>query len=522
MRYQAALGALCLHVPVSTTGERRAGGLLLHFTSLPGRFGIGDLGPEAHRFVDGIAGAGQRYWQVLPIGPTGLGNSPYSSVSTFAGNPLLVSPEGLSDAGLVDGAGLDAIALPDDGRVDYGAVYGRKPVLLREAAMAFSRRRDPQMRQRYAEFRDREGPLWLDDYSLYVVLKDTHGGRAWNEWDAELARRDPATLARARGELEEEVETSRVIQFLFFEQWRALRQAAGNLGIEIVGDLPLYMAHDSADVWAHSHLFRLDAGGKPSVVAGVPPDYFSETGQRWGNPIFDWEGMAESGYSWWKARVRHALSLFDWLRIDHFRGIAGYWEIPASEPTAVNGQWRPGPAGELLGVLQDELGELPIIAEDLGVITEDVVALRSGFGLPGMRVAQFGFDKARDSAMHHPDNYPQNVWAYTGTHDNDTTAGWFWEGNPHRRVWRLDRRRRSLYRSVGGEIPWGLVEMVSRSRAMTSVFPVQDVLGLGTEARMNTPGTTSGNWEWRLRTGQLTDESLERLRELTVATARLR
>ncbi|HUG09033.1 MAG TPA: 4-alpha-glucanotransferase, partial [Acidimicrobiia bacterium] len=329
-------------------------------------------------------------------------------------------------------------------------------------------------------------------------------------------------LARARRELEEEVETSRVIQFLFFEQWRALRQAAGDLGIEIVGDLPLYMAHDSADVWAHPHLFRLDAGGKPSVVAGVPPDYFSETGQRWGNPIFDWEGMAESGYSWWKARVRHALSLFDWLRIDPFRGIAGYWEIPASEPTAVNGQWRPGPAGELLGVLRDELGELPIIAEDLGMITEDVVALRGGFGLPGMRVAQFGFDKTRDAAMHHPDNYPQNVWAYTGTHDNDTTAGWFWEGNPRRRVWRLDRRRRSLYRSVRGEIPWGLVELVSRSRAMTSVFPVQDVLGLGTEARMNTPGTTIGNWEWRLRTGQPTEESLERLRELTVATARLR
>ncbi len=506
---------------MSTTGGRRAGGLLLHVTSLPGRFGIGDLGPEAHNFVDDLARAGQFYWQMLPIGPTGFGNSPYSSLSTFAGNPLLLSPEDLFDNGLVDGASLDAIALPDSGRVDYGIVYSRKPRLLREAAAAFSGRADPEMRQRYAEFRDREGSSWLDDYSLYVVLKDAHGQRAWTQWDAELARRDPAALAGARREFDDQIEMSRVIQFLFFEQWRALRQTARGLGVEIVGDLPLYVAHDSADVWASPDLFRLDDEGKPTVVAGVPPDYFSETGQRWGNPIFDWELMAERDYSWWRARVRHALSLFDWLRIDHFRGLAGYWEIPASELTAVNGRWRPGPGSELLGAIGDELGELPIVAEDLGVITEDVVALRDGFGLPGMRVAQFGFDKVADSATHHPDNYPHNVWAYTGTHDNDTTAGWFWEGNPRRRFWRLDRRRRSLYQRVDGEIPWGLVEMVSRSRAMTSILPVQDVLGLGTEGRMNTPGTTSGNWEWRLRTGQLSDGSLERLRELATATGRL-
>lgn len=512
----------CLHDLVSLHGERRSSGLLLHVTSLPGRFGIGDLGPESHRFVSRLATAGQTFWQTLPIGPTGYGNSPYSSPSTFAGNPLLVSPEGLLEAGLVDEGEVDRIPVSDGSRVDYVAVYPQKRRLIHEAAAKFFTRADQEIRQRYIEFRDREGPRWLDDYSVYAALKDAHRGKAWTDWDPELAGREPAALRQARRDLEEEIETSRVVQFLFFEQWEMLRQTAADQGIEIVGDLPLYVAHDSADVWANPHLFRLDAEGMPTLVAGVPPDYFSATGQRWGNPIFDWEQMAESGYSWWRARVRHAISLFDRVRIDHFRGIAGYWEIPASEPTAVNGQWEPGPADQLLEAIRQDLGELPLIAEDLGVITDDVVALRDSFRIPGMRVAQFGFDTTSDSATHHPDNYPERVWAYTGTHDNDTTAGWFWKGNPRRRVWRLDRRRRRLYRRLGGEIPWGLVEMVSQSRAVASIFPVQDLLGLGTEARMNTPGTTKGNWEWRLRSGQLSDDALERLRELTVATGRLR
>lgn len=509
-----------MHCRVSSNSERRSSGLLLHITSLPGRFGVGDLGPEAHRFVLRLAAAGQTLWQTLPIGPTGYGNSPYSSPSTFAGNPLLVSPEGLVEDGLLDEGELERIPLSDDGRVDYAAVYPQKRQVVDKAAAMFSTRAGPKIRQRYVEFRGREGPRWLDDYALYAVLKDAHRGRAWNDWDPELARRDRVALKEVRRDLEEEIETARVAQFLFFEQWGRLRQTAADHGVEIVGDLPLYVAHDSADVWANPHLFRLDAEGEPTVVAGVPPDYFSETGQRWGNPIFDWEQMAESGYSWWRTRVRHAISLFDRVRIDHFRGIAGYWEIPASEPTAVNGRWQPGPGEHLLEAIRSDLGELPFIAEDLGVITEDVVALRDSFGLPGMRVAQFGFDSISDSATHHPDSYPEQVWAYTGTHDNDTTAGWFWKGSPRRRVWRLDRRRRRLFRRVGGEIPWGLVEMVSESRAMTSVFPVQDILGLGTEARMNTPGTTRDNWEWRLRTGQLTDDTLERLHDLTVLTGR--
>jgi 4-alpha-glucanotransferase len=489
-------------------------------TSLPGRFGIGDLGLEAHAFATQIAEAGQRYWQVLPVGPTGFGNSPYSSLSTFAGNPLLISPRLLLESGLVDGADLDGIAMREDTRIDYGAVYPKKLALLSRAAGVFQRRIDPAQHERFTAFKEREGPRWLDDHSLYTALKDAHGGRPWNDWEPEFARREPAALTRAERDLDAAVETNRVIQFLFFEQWRLLRAACREVGVEMVGDLPLYVASDSADVWAEPDQFLLDDEGKPTLVAGVPPDYFSETGQRWGNPVFDWEEMASRDFSWWRARVRHALSMFDWLRIDHFRGIAGYWAIPASEPTAVNGRWLPGPGASLLEAIRDEVGALPIIAEDLGVITEDVIALRDDFGLPGIRVAQFGFDQAPDSEIHHPDSFPENVWAYTGTHDNNTTKGWFWEGNPGHRVSRLPRGRRSLYRAVQGRIPWGLVEMVSRSRATTSVFPLQDILGLGAEARMNTPGTTSGNWQWRLRSGELYDGSLTGLAELSRETGR--
>jgi 4-alpha-glucanotransferase len=513
-----------LHEPVVTqpgplpTG--RFSGLLLHITSLPGLFGIGDLGPQAHAFAESLAGAGQRYWQVLPVGPTGFGNSPYSSLSSFAGNPLLIGPDLLLESGLIDRGDLDEAAMPEDGRVDYGVAYSNKLGLLAKAARSFLRQADPARLERFAAFKEREGPGWLDDYSLFTALKDAHDGRPWNDWEPEYARRHPAALTRVARELDETIETNRVVQFLFFEQWQRLRSVCRQFGVEMVGDLPLYVAGDSADVWANTDLFHLDSDGEPTLVAGVPPDYFSETGQRWGNPIFDWEKMASLDFTWWRARVRHALSLFDWLRIDHFRGIAGYWGIPASEPTAINGRWLPGPGASLLEAIRAEVGGLPIIAEDLGVITEDVITLRDGFGLPGMRVAQFGFDDAPDTPLHRPDNYPEQVWAYTGTHDNNTTLGWFWEGNPRHRLWRLDRRRRSLYRAVEGRIPWGLVEMVSRSRAMTSIFPVQDILGLGAEARMNTPGTAGGNWEWRLRTGQLDDDSLARLARLTRETGR--
>lgn len=499
----------------------RRSGLLLHITSLPGRFGIGDLGPEAHSFLSRIASAGQRYWQMLPVGPTGYGNSPYSSLSTFAGNVLLISPERLADQGFMDSPEVEALERDGGDRAEFGWAFTTKLTALETAADAFLDRADGDLRRRFTDFSEREGAVWLDEYCLYMALKEAHGGRPWTDWGPELAQREPHALARARTSLHDEIEAHRVLQFLFFDQWRELRETAREQGVEIVGDLPLYVAHDSADVWANRDLFMLDDHGMPTVVAGVPPDYFSVTGQRWGNPIFDWKRMASNGFLWWKARMRQAISLFDIVRIDHFRGIAGYWEIPASEPTAVTGRWRIGPGASLFEAIRHELGEIPVIAEDLGVITEDVVALRERFDLPGMRVAQFGFDKAPDSSIHHPEAYPENVWAYTGTHDNNTTLGWFWKDNPEHRPADLDKGRRTLYQAVDGEIPWGLVEMVSRSRARVSVFPVQDVLGLGQQARMNTPGTIRDNWGWRLRAGQLTDEALSRLREVTEDNRRI-
>lgn len=503
------------------SNETRSSGLLLHVTSLPGRFGIGDLGPEAHSFVARLADAGQKQWQVLPVGPTGYGNSPYSALSTFAGSTLLISPELLVERGLAENEDIDRIATRNDGRADFEHVFSKKLEFLRRAAGRFESVADSGQQERFARFRERAGPGWLDEYATYMALKDAHDGKPWNQWDSELAQRRPAALERARRELSDEMEMIRILQFLFFEQWDELRDEARTQGVEIVGDLPLYVAHDSADVWANRDLFLLDHEGMPTVVAGVPPDYFAELGQRWGNPIFDWGEMAERGFQWWKARMRQALSLFDTVRIDHFRGIAGYWEIPASEPTAVNGRWRPGPGSALFAAIREELGEIPVIAEDLGVITEDVVALREQFGLPGMRVAQFGFDDAPDSSLHNPEAYPENVWAYTGTHDNDTTLGWFWEDNPRHRFRELESGRKALYRAVDGDIPWGLIEMVSASPARKAVFPVQDILELGSEARMNTPGTTHDNWQWRLLSEQLTDEALTRLRETTRQTNRL-
>ncbi|MGD2060654.1 MAG: 4-alpha-glucanotransferase, partial [Acidimicrobiia bacterium] len=354
----------------------RNGGLLLHLTSLPGRFGIGDLGPEAHRFVARIAGAGQKHWQMLPVGPTGYGNSPYSALSTFAGNTLLISPELLVREGLMNDDDLAPLESESQGRVDFGRVFTAKLEALRAVGARFLAVGSRERQQRLHEFEEREGPIWLDEYCLFVALKDAHDGKPWTDWDAGLVAREPTALAAAQEELGEAIELNRVLQFLFFEQWQALRLATREQGIEIVGDLPLYVAHDSADVWANRSQFLLDATGRPTVVAGVPPDYFSATGQRWGNPIFNWDLMAEDGFRWWRARMRQAVSRFDTVRIDHFRGIAGYWEIPAAERTAENGRWCPGPGAALFEAIREDLGEIPVIAEDLGVITDDVIALR--------------------------------------------------------------------------------------------------------------------------------------------------
>lgn len=502
-----------------STAEGRASGLLLHVSSLPSRYGIGDLGPSAYAFVSLLAGAGQRYWQVLPLVPIGPGNSPYLSASTFASNVLLISPESLRDRGLLDGISMAGAELAATTRVDYGLVAETKLPLLHEAAASFSDRADPEQRRRFAAFRKEHGPRWLDDFALFTVLTDQIG-TSWTDWPGGLARRRAPEIRRAETEFNREIESEKVLQFLFFEQWAELRTAASKQGVQIVGDMPLYVGQDSADVWAHPELFLLDAGGQPFVVSGVPPDYFSETGQRWGTPIYDWDEMVARNFEWWRSRMRRAFGLFDLVRFDHFRGIAGYWAIPSDNATAVEGTWEEAPGERLLAAIADELGALPLLAEDLGVITEDVIALRDRFGLPGMRVAQFGFDDAPDSELHHPGAYPENVWGYTGTHDNDTTFGWFWSQNPERGEGSLDLRRRLLYQETGGDVVWGLIEMVASSRARTSIFPVQDILELGTEARMNFPGTASDNWEWRLLPGQLDDETMARLADVTRETGR--
>jgi len=471
--------------------EPRQAGILMHPTALPGPHGIGDLGPEAERFLDGCADAGLRLWQVLPLGPTGPGGSPYGSTSSFAGNPDLISIARLADEGLID---RDALGDPPGaaGAVDFDRVRTWKQARLREASArlrsAAAPRRAAEDLARF-EASDEVRP-WLDDWALYLAVKERHGGRAWTAWDGPLRRREPAALARARRELGDELAHHRAVQFLFFRQWDRVRARARERGIRVLGDLPIYVAGDSADVWSSPDLFRLDDRGRPTHVAGVPPDYFSATGQRWGNPLYRWDRLAETGHAWWIERVRAQLRLADLVRLDHFRGFAAFWEIPASERTAVAGRWVEGPGEALFRAIEADLGALPFVAEDLGVITEDVERLRDRLGLPGMKVLQFGID--RDSP-HHPSRIVPRDVVYTGTHDNDTTLGW-WRSLP------VDRRDavRATLRGPATRMPWDLVEAAARSPAHLAVVPVQDFLGLGRSARFNTPGRRRGNWAWRI------------------------
>ena len=497
--------------------NRRRAGILAHPTSLPGPFAVGDLGPASERFLAWLEAAGQSLWQVLPLGPVGEGCSPYVARSAFAGNPLLISPERLAEDGLLEPGEL-ADAPGAGGRVDLAAAARWKERLLRAAWERFRRAAAPapleELREELRAFAADPAHAWLGDWELFAALRDAHRGRSWVEWAAPLARRDPAALEEARRELLVETGYHRFVQFLFFRQWRRLRAAARARGIGILGDVPIYVSHDSADVWARPELFDLDAAGRPLHVAGVPPDYFSPTGQRWGNPLYRWERMAEDGYRWWIERLRANLELTDWVRLDHFRGIAAYWEVPASEPSAMRGRWMPGPGAALLDALREALGELPLVAEDLGVITPDVEALRDGAGLPGMRVLQFAFGD--DESSHLPHRYVPRCVVYTGTHDNDTTLGWFVAASPEERERVLDY--------VGGdgiEPHWDLARAAATSVAAWAVVPLQDVLGLGSEARMNTPGQAAGNWSWRARAQQLGGEEASRLRRLAQLTGRL-
>lgn len=486
----------------------RSAGVLLHITSLPGPHGIGDLGPAARRFVDFLADAGCSVWQVLPLGPTGFGDSPYATFSAFAGNPYLISPDDLLVEGLLTEDDLaDRPDFPSD-RVDYGAVIPYKLRLLRRAYERFTEGVRPDLEEAFAAFR-REHAFWLDDFALFMALKEAHGGASWDTWAPPLRDRDPQALQQARRKHRRVIERQAFSQFLFFRQWAGLREYARQRGVFFLGDVPIYVAYDSADVWANPDLFYLDEQGRPTVVAGVPPDYFSPTGQRWGNPIYRWEVHRERGYAWWLERLRQTLRQVDLVRLDHFRGFAGYWEVPAEEPTAVNGRWRPGPGEDFFRAVFARLGEVPLIAEDLGEITPDVVALRDAFNLPGMKVLVFAFGSGPENPFL-PHHYTPNCVVYTGTHDNDTVVGWW-----HERATAFERDFCLRYLgSNGAEIAWDLVRLAWASVAQLAIAPMQDLLGLGNEARMNYPGRQEGNWAWRMTEDALHPALRDRLREL--------
>jgi 4-alpha-glucanotransferase len=485
----------------------RGSGVLLHPTSLPGPHGSGDLGPDALRFVDWLRDAGQRYWQVLPLTPVGYGSSPYSSLSAFASNPMLVNLHSLAEKGWLARAEVpDHTSMPAR-TLDFGASNGLRTALLRKASARFLAVAAPADRHAFESYCAREA-AWLEDYALFMALHDAHGGREWTTWEEGLRTRDPAALAEARARLAGEVAYHRFGQWAFHQQWTALHDHARARGVQLVGDMPIFVAHHSADVWAHPELFHLDAAGVPYVVAGVPPDYFSETGQRWGNPLYRWDVMAKDGYRWWVARMRALLSLVDVARIDHFRGFEAFWEIPAGEKTAVNGRWVKAPGLELFRALSAALGELPIIAEDLGIITPEVEALRDACGFPGMKVLQFAFGGDAENPFL-PHNHVPNAVVYTGTHDNDTTRGWFAGVSEDER----GRVRRYLSTS-GDEIHWDLLRAAAMSVAKVALFPLQDVLGLGGEGRMNVPGVAAGNWAWRFAWDDVPHGAAGRLAEL--------
>lgn len=472
---------------------------------MPGPGGIGSLGAEAHQFVDFLQKAGQGVWQILPLGPTAYGNSPYSCYSAFAGNPLLISLELLADDGDI---------VPDDlkpglpaGRVDYGLVEPYKLGALRKAAARFFEAADQRRREDFWHFCDTT--FWLHDYALFMALKGHFPGKSWCEWPEDIALRKAEAMAAYSEKLGPAIGEQKYMQWLFSRQWQRLKAYANEKNIEIIGDMPIFVAFDSTDVWANPHLFHLDEKGRPMVVAGVPPDYFSKTGQLWGNPLYNWERIAEEGFSWWVARLRNDLSLYDRVRIDHFRGFEAYWEVPAGEKTAKNGCWVKGPGEAIFHVLKDKLGRVPLIAEDLGVITPEVEALRDKFGFPGMKILQFAFGSGPQNP-YLPHNHVQNCVIYTGTHDNDTTAGWF------ARLKDKEKKDILSYLNIGEDnISWDFVRATLASVADMAIFPLQDVLGLDSGARMNIPGIAGGNWSWRLSSEMLDDAVAKQLKDLS-------
>ena len=488
----------------------RKSGILLHPTSLPGPGGIGSLGRECRHFIDFLEAAGQSLWQVLPLGPTGYGDSPYSCYSAFAGNPQLIDLTALADEGDLDSA--EAAPPVTGGRVDYTFVDAFKPAELRKAANRFMEREYGDRRKEFWHFCD--STPWLHDYALFIALKEHFAGKGWNAWPREIAWREAAALEKYSDRLGNAIGEQKYIQWQFFRQWNRVKQYANSKGIEIIGDIPIFVAFDSADVWVNPHLFHLDEKGKPTVVAGVPPDYFSKTGQRWGNPLYNWDAVAAEGFTWWIERFRSSFALCDTIRVDHFRGFEACWEVPAKEKTAVKGRWVKAPGEALFDAICHVLGRLPIIAEDLGVITPEVEALRDRYGLPGMKILQFAFDSGSDNPFL-PHNFTRNCVVYTGTHDNDTTVGWFNARSEQ------ERKRVLAYTATSGrDVAGELIRLAMASVADTALFPLQDVLSLDGSARMNLPGTAQGNWSWRYAESQLTEKVAERLHEVTVLYGR--
>lgn len=494
--------------------QERASGIILHPTSLPGPDGIGDLGPEAYRWIDFLQRSGCQFWQVLPLGPTGYGDSPYQCFSAFAGNPYLISATLLLDQGLLKKSDLaDRPEFPFE-RVDFGPVINWKITLLRRSFKNFLTESSPSNYSEFQTYKDTYKE-WLAPFATFMAIKDQFGYAPWNEWPQELRKQEPKAIKKFIKESAEAIEFQSFQQFIFHRQWKALRDYAHEKGIRIIGDIPIFVAYDSADVWMHKNLFYLDEEGLPEVVAGVPPDYFSETGQLWGNPLYNWAVHQDEGYRWWLARMQAVLSQVDIVRLDHFRGFEAYWEVPFGNLTAEEGRWVPGPGEDFLRVVKEKLGDLPIIAEDLGVITKPVMQMRDHFNLPGMKILQFAFASDPDDDFL-PHNYPVNCVAYTGTHDNNTTRGWY-EAAPEREQ---DFCRRYLARS-GHDIAWSMIRMLWRSVAAWVLAPMQDFLSLSYWARMNYPGTASGNWGWRMHPDAINEGLIDRLHETNYLFGRL-
>ena len=493
----------------------RSSGILLHPTSLPGKYGIGSLGKEAYKFVDFLKKANQKLWQIFPLGPTGYGDSPYQCFSTFAGNPYLIDFDLLIEQNLLVEEDLKGIDFGgNEEYIDYGAIYNQKYPLLRKAYENFKANENKELKEKLETFKA-ENSSWLDDYSLYISLKNHFNGLPWNEWEDDIRTRKEAAINKYKAELADEIEYNNFIQFLFFTQWNNVKKYANDNGIKIIGDIPIFVAVDSSDAWANPEIFLFDPELKPVKVAGVPPDYFSATGQLWGNPLYDWDKLKELNYKWWVDRVKANLSTCDIIRIDHFRGFDEYWAVPYGDKTAENGTWCPGPRTDLFNAIKNELGELPIIAEDLGTMTQGVIDLREATGFPGMKILGFAFDSGAEND-YLPHTYTKNCVVYTGTHDNDTLIGWFTKAKEEDRQFARDY----LHSQSDNEIHWDALRGAWSSVANMAIAPIQDFLGLGSEARINTPGLASGNWQWRLKDGVLTDELAERIAKLTKVYSR--